>query len=377
MKGKINMKNAMIALCVAMSLMFAASANASSGPSFGSPVIVADANCASGAFNLATNICLVTGGGGGGVTAVTAMSPVVSSGGSTPSISMPVATTSVDGYLGHLDFSTFNAKQSALTFGNVTGTGFSISGGTGAIIGSGLSLALTTYHDLYVTRTGTDASGCGAINNPCHTVGYTLGLVGTPSSTNTWIIHISDRCDAETGDLLIPPYVFLTGAGGDVAAYLRLPAGKASKISSGWTVNGRSGLQSIYLGGGTSVNLDFASLGGSAGSNFVFDDVYVTGTFNHTGRGVNGGDYLYINDSLIFGAATLTGDQLQSNNTTWGSTFAATTSSTVNTDMTFMSSNISGNFSDTETNSQESSVTFQQTSITGTYSLSGTDHSEQ
>ena len=52
-----------------------------------------------------------------GVTAVTGTSPVVSSGGSTPAISMPAATNSVNGYLTAADRTTFNNKQAALVSG--------------------------------------------------------------------------------------------------------------------------------------------------------------------------------------------------------------------------------------------------------------------
>lgn len=51
----------------------------------------------------------------GAVLVVTATSPVVSSGGTSPNISMPVATTSVDGYLAHIDWNTFNGKVSSVT----------------------------------------------------------------------------------------------------------------------------------------------------------------------------------------------------------------------------------------------------------------------
>ena len=52
----------------------------------------------------------------GTVTSVTATGPVVSSGGTTPVISMPAATTSVSGYLAAADWNTFNGKQAALGF---------------------------------------------------------------------------------------------------------------------------------------------------------------------------------------------------------------------------------------------------------------------
>jgi hypothetical protein len=47
------------------------------------------------------------------VTGVTGTSPIVSSGGGAPAISIPVATTYVDGYLSHTDWNTFNNKASA------------------------------------------------------------------------------------------------------------------------------------------------------------------------------------------------------------------------------------------------------------------------
>jgi Chaperone of endosialidase len=62
------------------------------------------------------------------VTAVTGTSPIVSSGGTTPAISIPAATSSVNGYLSSTDWSTFNNKGS----GSVTSvaTGLGLSGGT-------------------------------------------------------------------------------------------------------------------------------------------------------------------------------------------------------------------------------------------------------
>jgi hypothetical protein len=78
----------------------------------------------------------------GTVTSVTGTSPVVSSGGNTPTISMPAATTSVSGYLTSTDWNTFNGKYSiggALgtpssgTVTNLTGTAsININGTVGA-----------------------------------------------------------------------------------------------------------------------------------------------------------------------------------------------------------------------------------------------------
>ena len=59
-----------------------------------------------------TNEIQLTGGAGGFVTAVTGTAPVVSSGGTTPAISMAAASGSVNGYLTSTDWNTFNGKAS-------------------------------------------------------------------------------------------------------------------------------------------------------------------------------------------------------------------------------------------------------------------------
>jgi hypothetical protein len=66
------------------------------------------------------------------VTSVTGTAPVVSSGGTTPAISMAAATTSVNGYLTSTDWNTFNNKQTAL----VSGTNIKTVSGT-TLLGSG------------------------------------------------------------------------------------------------------------------------------------------------------------------------------------------------------------------------------------------------
>ena len=48
--------------------------------------------------------------GSGTITSVTGTTPIVSSGGTTPAISIPAATTSINGYLTSTDWTTFNAK---------------------------------------------------------------------------------------------------------------------------------------------------------------------------------------------------------------------------------------------------------------------------
>lgn len=56
----------------------------------------------------------IAGGGGGAVTSVGATSPIASSGGTTPNISISQATTSTNGYLSSTDWNTFNSKLSSI-----------------------------------------------------------------------------------------------------------------------------------------------------------------------------------------------------------------------------------------------------------------------
>lgn len=67
-----------------------------------------------------------------GVTTVTATAPVLSSGGASPDISLPAATSSVNGYLSSADWTTFNGKQAALGFTPPSSTDYTYTGtGTG------------------------------------------------------------------------------------------------------------------------------------------------------------------------------------------------------------------------------------------------------
>jgi len=91
---------------------------------------------------------------GGGVTAVTGSAPIASTGGTTPDISIPQATTFDDGYLTSSDWSTFNNKQDGL----ISGTNIKTVNGS-SVLGSGnLSVGTVTS----VTATAPMASTGGA-----------------------------------------------------------------------------------------------------------------------------------------------------------------------------------------------------------------------
>ena len=93
------------------------------------------------------SVTIAATGSGGTVTSIATSAPL--SGGtitSTGTISITQSNASTDGYLSSTDWSTFNGKQNALTFGNLTETTSSIltiTGGTGAVVGSGTTIAVT------------------------------------------------------------------------------------------------------------------------------------------------------------------------------------------------------------------------------------------
>lgn len=87
-------------------------------------VVIIDGNGKIKKAYLYNGVLDVTGGGGGGVTSVTATTPLSSTGGATPDISITQATALTDGYLSATDWNTFNSKQDGLT----AGTGISLAG---------------------------------------------------------------------------------------------------------------------------------------------------------------------------------------------------------------------------------------------------------
>lgn len=114
---------------------------------------------------------------GTAVTAVTGTAPVVSSGGTTPAISMPAATGLVNGYLTSADWTTFNGKQPAgsyLVSGGALGTP---SSGTATNL---TGLPLTTG----VTGILQQANGGTGTATPSLVAGTNVSITGTwPNQT--------------------------------------------------------------------------------------------------------------------------------------------------------------------------------------------------
>ena len=119
------------------------------------------------------------------VTSVTGTSPVVSSGGTTPAISIPVATSSANGYLSSTDWSTFNNKMTSFMQYRKAGRWF-----TNGIFnpqGSAFTNVANTIRyvpfyldqDITVTRMGINVVSAGAASSTCR-----LGIYTNDSSNN-------------------------------------------------------------------------------------------------------------------------------------------------------------------------------------------------
>jgi len=111
-----------------------------------------------------------------GVTSVTGTAPVVSSGGSTPAISMAQATSSVDGYLSSTDWNTFNGKLTnpMTTLGDVI---YGASSGTATRLAGN-----TTTNKYFLSQTGTGTVSAAPSWSTLPTVLPVLNRSGTTVS---------------------------------------------------------------------------------------------------------------------------------------------------------------------------------------------------
>jgi len=140
------------------------------------------------------------------VTAVTASSPLFSSGGTTPNITIQQATATQNGFLSSTDWTTFNSKQNALT-NPVTGTGTSgqiaYFNGTSAITGeSGLVWDATNNYlsiggataNSNLTVSGSDNSiifsVLAGVNSRLHVGTVSSGTITYVRSQNNYALNL-------------------------------------------------------------------------------------------------------------------------------------------------------------------------------------------
>ena len=166
---------------------------------------------------------------GTGVTAVTATTPLASTGGATPDISISQAGAASDGYLSSTDWNTFDGKQDTLT----AGTGISITGTTidntapdqtvGLTAGTGISVS-GTYPNFTIDNTapssgGTVTSVAATVPNPTNPA----FSVNVPNPTTTPSVDITANglvSQYVRGDGSLANFPGSTGGGASVSYYL-------------------------------------------------------------------------------------------------------------------------------------------------------------
>jgi trimeric autotransporter adhesin len=234
--------------------------------------------------------------GSGTVTSVSATSPVTSTGGATPTIAMPAATTSVDGYLTSTDWTTFNNKGSgtvtsvaALTLGT-TGTDLSSSVATGTttpVITLNVPTASATNRGVLSSADWTTFNNKGSGTVTAVSVVSANGLAGTSSGGATPALTLSTTV---TG--------LLKGNGTAISAATSgtdyAPATSGSSILYG---DGSGGFSNVTIGSGLS---------------------FSTGTLSSTATGT----VTSVSGTGTVAGISLSGTVTSSGNLTLGGTFA-------------------------------------------------------
>jgi len=135
----------------------------------------------------------------GAVTSVTGTAPIVSSGGTTPAISISQSSALTDGYLSSSDWSAFNAKQNAIT---LTTTGTS---GAATLVGSTLN----------IPNYATSSSGIVGIANSSGVYTYyaTLSLAMTAAVSGQTVEMFADITETSSVTITLKNGVNINGNG--------------------------------------------------------------------------------------------------------------------------------------------------------------------
>ena len=176
----------------------------------------------------------------GGVTSVTGTAPVVSSGGTTPAISMAAASGSTNGYLTSADWTTFNNK---LTSGGALGTP---SSGTATNL-TGLPLSTGVTGLLPVANGGTGTA------TPSLVQGTNITITGT------WPNQTINASGAAAGDVVGP-------ASSTDNAVARFDSTTGKIIQNSGVVINDAGEVTVGVWKGTEVGLSYGGTGASSAS---------------------------------------------------------------------------------------------------------------
>ena len=271
-------------------------------------------------------------GTGGTITSVTATTPLASSGGTTPNLTIQQSSSSQSGYLSSTDWSTFNGKQPAGTYVNsVSGTTGRVTstGGTTPIIdlASGVATAGTTGSSTLVPVITIDTYGrVTSITTASNPQGTVTSVTGTSPVVSSGGTTPAINLATAYGDTLNPyaaktaNYVLAgptTGAAA-VPTFRALVAADIPSLSYVTSVSGTSGR--ITSTGGTTPVIDLASgvaTAGTTGSSLLIPvvtiDTYgrvtgITTASNPQGTVTSVGGTGTVNGITLTGTVTSTGN---------------------------------------------------------------------
>jgi hypothetical protein len=216
----------------------------------------------------------------GTVTSVTGTSPVVSSGGNTPAISMPAATGSVNGYLTSTDWTTFNSKGAGTVTSITAGTG--LTGGT--ITGSGTIAIDSTV----ATLTGTQSlqNKTLDITNTVTLSDALFTLQDDVDSTKQAVFQLSGITTATTRTYTLPN---LTGSLATIGNLAQTFTGNTTFSNATLSLGTSTAAGTYTLGNGATISGATRTINiGTAGVAGSTTAVNIGGTANTSTTTVNG-----------------------------------------------------------------------------------------
>jgi len=233
----------------------------------------------------------------GTVTSVSGTAPVVSSGGTTPAISMAAANTSTNGYLTSTDWNTFNNKQATL----VSGTNIKTIN-TNSILGSG---DLTVSANPAGSNTQVQYNNSGSLGaSSSFTYNSATSLLSTPNIALTGTIALNSSTGT-SGQVLTSQgssapiwksfsysvsYLIVAGGGGGGSA--SGGGGGAGGLLSGTTTLSSGTTYSFVVGSGGNGGASGGLNTGSSGTNstgFGFSVIAGGGGGGFAANGLSGG----------------------------------------------------------------------------------------
>lgn len=183
---------------------------------------------------------------------------------------------------------------------------------------------------VYVAVGGNDTTGDGSIGNPFLTVSKALSIITTAQSDNRFMIKLMGGKIVDTTTPLLKPWVYIVGDNEDGTYWKVTAPGTSIGIDPSFaTVGGaRFGISNVYIGAGTTLNIDLNSVGpgiGTPSAELDLEDITITGDLNFLGRAPDI-DYMQLKGLFLFG--TFNADAAQ--NIAIGCTFNGTSNLTSN-----------------------------------------------